>query len=86
MSVLGGSVLGTFPYIVILSRHSGCPLITESAEDMYYCSIINIYDQFNVTPVRHAIRRETNQLDLPILRHTSGMIPEMSLIPEMPSF
>ena len=29
-------------------------------------SIINIYDQFNVTPVPHAIRRETNQLDLPI--------------------
>ena len=28
-------------------------------------SIITIYDQRNVTPVRNAIRRETNQLDLP---------------------
>ena len=30
-------------------------------------SIITIYDQRNVTPVRNAIRRETNQLDLPTL-------------------
>ena len=29
-------------------------------------SIITIYDQRNVTPVRNAIRRETNQPDLPI--------------------
>ena len=29
-------------------------------------SIINIYDHFNVTPVPHVIRREANQLDLPI--------------------
>ena len=28
-------------------------------------SIITIYDQRNVTPVRNAIRRETNQPDLP---------------------
>ena len=28
-------------------------------------SIITIYDQQNVTPVRNAIRRETNQPDLP---------------------
>ena len=28
-------------------------------------SIITIYDQRNVTPIRNAIRRETNQLDLP---------------------
>ena len=29
--------------------------------------IITIYDQRNVTPIRNAIRRETNQLDLPTL-------------------
>ena len=29
-------------------------------------SIITIYDQRNVTPVRNAIRRETNQPDLPM--------------------
>ena len=28
--------------------------------------IITIYDQRNMTPIRNAIRRETNQLDLPI--------------------
>ena len=30
-------------------------------------SIITIYDQRNVTPVRNAIRRETNQPDLPTI-------------------
>ena len=28
-------------------------------------SIITIYDQRNVAPIRNAIRREANQLDLP---------------------
>ena len=37
-------------------------------------SIITIYDQRNVTPVRNAIRRETNQPDLPTLgQHRSGL-------------
>ena len=44
-------------------------------------SIITIYDQRNVTPVRNAIRRETNQPDLPTyggesVKHTDKTLEE----------
>ena len=42
-----------------------CHYNTMSSLFIRVDSIITIYDQRNVTPVRNAIRRETNQLDLP---------------------